>query len=245
MRELIETVRAWREAGVEAGRAVVVRTFGSAPRPEGAVLLAAPDGRIAGSVSGGCVEGAAAEEIARARRDGVARVVRYGISDAEAWDVGLACGGTIDVLIEPSIRPEVLAAAESPAARAVATLLPSDAPPKVREPHPTGEGQAPGPAVVVGPGGTVIAGGLGATAPDDAGAAAARGGWGPRAPPAGGGGGGGVAARRRQVSRRRRPARGRRTPGLHRGLSGPAAARRRRCGPGGDPARLDGADARV
>src|SRR5207249_998038 len=81
-----------------------IRTFGSAPRPEGAVLLLADDGRIAGSVSGGCVEGAAAEEIERARSDGRSRVIRYGISDEQAWDVGLACGGTIDVLIEPRVR---------------------------------------------------------------------------------------------------------------------------------------------
>ena len=63
MRELIETVDAWQDEGVDIGRAVVVRTFGSAPRPAGAVLLAAADGRLAGSVSGGCVEGAAFEQI--------------------------------------------------------------------------------------------------------------------------------------------------------------------------------------
>ena len=96
MRELLETLDAWRAApgsSPAVGRAIVVRTFGSAPRPEGAVLLYADDGRIAGSVSGGCVEGAAAEEIDRARSTGRARVIRYGISDEQAWDVGLACGG--------------------------------------------------------------------------------------------------------------------------------------------------------
>ena len=67
MQELLETMDGWRAEGAGIGRAVVVRTFGSAPRPEGAVLLRADDGRIAGSVSGGCVEGAAAEEIDRAR----------------------------------------------------------------------------------------------------------------------------------------------------------------------------------
>ncbi|HEX7347569.1 MAG TPA: XdhC family protein, partial [Candidatus Limnocylindrales bacterium] len=66
MKELLDTLSAWEGEGVEAGRAVVVRTFGSAPRPEGAVLLHASDGRIAGSVSGGCVEGAAAEQIEQA-----------------------------------------------------------------------------------------------------------------------------------------------------------------------------------
>jgi xanthine/CO dehydrogenase XdhC/CoxF family maturation factor len=68
MRELLDTLDAWRAAGVGVGRAVVVRTFGSAPRPEGAVLLVSDDRRLIGSVSGGCVEGAAAEEIRTARR---------------------------------------------------------------------------------------------------------------------------------------------------------------------------------
>ena len=106
MQELLDTLEAWRAeaTGVSVGRAVVVRTFGSAPRPEGAVLLVTDDGRIAGSVSGGCVEGAAAEEILAARRTGRERVIRYGISDEQAWDVGLACGGTIDVLVSPG-RP--------------------------------------------------------------------------------------------------------------------------------------------
>jgi xanthine dehydrogenase accessory factor len=175
MRTLIATVRAWEEDGVDVGRAVVVRTFGSAPRPEGATLLVAADGRIAGSVSGGCVEGAAAEEIARARRDGVARVVRYGISDEQAWDVGLACGGTLDVLVEPLVRPEILAAAASPGARAIAVPLPPDAPPAAFGAHVTGPGVPPAAALVVDADGSVSAGTLGDAAADAAlGAAAAR-----------------------------------------------------------------------
>ena len=67
-------------------------------------MLVSGDGRLAGSVSGGCVEGAAYEEVERARATGHARVIRYGISDEQAWDVGLACGGTIDVLVEPVVR---------------------------------------------------------------------------------------------------------------------------------------------
>src|SRR3954463_1073415 len=104
MKEVMQALETWRADRQPVGRAVVVRTFGSAPRPEGAVLLRADDGRIAGSVSGGCVEGAAAEEIERARRDGHSRVIRYGISDEEAWAVGLAGGGPIDVLVEPAVR---------------------------------------------------------------------------------------------------------------------------------------------
>ncbi len=153
MRELLETIAAWRGDGVGIGRAVVVRTFGSAPRPEGAVLLEASDGRIAGSVSGGCVEGAAAEQIEWARRTGKSRVVRYGISDEEAWDVGLACGGTIDVLIEPELSPLVVEAAEAAArgvgGRAVVTPLPPDSPPAEFGPHEPGEGAPPEPPVVV------------------------------------------------------------------------------------------------
>ena len=111
--------RASRPAGPSSsGRSV------SAPRPEGAVLVRADDGRIAGSVSGGCVEGAAAGEIERARRDGHSRVIRYGISDEEAWDVGLACGGTIDVLVEPAVPAAAVAAASRERGSAVATVLP-------------------------------------------------------------------------------------------------------------------------
>src|SRR5687767_3721859 len=124
MRELLPTIDAWRAAGRGFGRAVLVRAIGNGPRPEGATLLAADDGSIAGSVSGGCVEGAAAELIAKARRDGQPRLVRFGISDEQAWGVGLACGSTIDVLIEPSLRAEVEAAARTEGASFVVTPLP-------------------------------------------------------------------------------------------------------------------------
>jgi xanthine dehydrogenase accessory factor len=162
MKELVETLVAWQAEGVVVGRAVVVRTFGSAPRPEGAVLIATADGRIAGSVSGGCVEGAAFEEIERARRDGVARVIRYGISDEQAWDVGLACGGTIDVLVEPTVRPEVAAAAgharsgSGSGGRAVVIPLPADAPGAAFGPHQPGAGERPAASLVVGDEGVLV-----------------------------------------------------------------------------------------
>ena len=106
------------------------------------MLLAGPDGRIAGSVSGGCVEGAAYEEIERARRDGVSRVIRYGISDEQAWDVGLACGGTIDVLVEPVIPAEIVLAGEDiDHGRAVVTPLPADSPGPAFGPHEPGAGE--------------------------------------------------------------------------------------------------------
>jgi xanthine dehydrogenase accessory factor len=152
MKELLETIDGWSADGVGIGRAVVVRTFGSAPRPEGAVLVRADDGRIAGSVSGGCVEGAAAGEIERARADGNSRVIRYGISDEEAWDVGLACGGTIDVLVEPRISEAVVTAAERStrdAGAAVVTPLPADSPPGAFGAHEPGEGAPPETPLVI------------------------------------------------------------------------------------------------
>jgi xanthine dehydrogenase accessory factor len=154
VRDLLPTIDAWGDAAASAGRAVVVRTFGSAPRPEGAVLLMTADGRIAGSVSGGCVEGAAAEEIERARRTGRSRVIRYGISDEQAWDVGLACGGTIDVLVEPAIPAAALEAARGAVARGgrgtvVVTPLPPDSPPPAFGEHQPGEGAEPAPTLLV------------------------------------------------------------------------------------------------
>lgn len=123
MKELLDTLDAWRRDGVRVGRAMVIRTYGSAPRPEGAALLYAADGRIAGSVSGGCIESAAAQEIVRAWKTGRSKVVRYGISDEKAWSVGLACGGNIDVLIEPDIPAEAESAARSAGGVAVVADL--------------------------------------------------------------------------------------------------------------------------
>jgi xanthine dehydrogenase accessory factor len=116
---------------------VVVRTFGSAPLREGASMLLASDGRIAGSVSGGCVEGAVVEHMAQARAADRHRVIRFGISDERAWSVGLACGGTIDVLVQPRIPPAAMTAARAAwdagvddrsAGSAVVTTLPAGSP---------------------------------------------------------------------------------------------------------------------
>jgi xanthine dehydrogenase accessory factor len=173
MRELLETVRAWQAEGAMLGRAVVVRTFGSAPRPEGASLVATADGRLAGSVSGGCVEGAAYEEIQAARAAGVSRVVRYGISDEQAWDVGLACGGTIDVLVEPYLRPEVVAAAASSTGSIVVIPLPADTPPAASGTHLPGTGEPPAGSLRVADDGG-LGGSSGSAEVDEAIAGAAR-----------------------------------------------------------------------
>src|SRR6185295_10873504 len=122
MRELLEQYDAWRAEGHEVGRAVVIRTYGSSPRQAGSVLLVADDGRMVGSVSGGCIEGAAAQAVIESRERGHSRVIRYGVTNEEAWEVGLACGGTIDVLIEPDVPRAALAAARDPLANATSVL---------------------------------------------------------------------------------------------------------------------------
>jgi xanthine dehydrogenase accessory factor len=173
MKELIAQLDAWRDEGATPARAVVIRTFGSAPRPEGATMLVSSDGRLAGSVSGGCVEGAAYEEVERARADGRQRVIRYGISDEEAWDVGLACGGTIDVLMQPSLPAEVEMAARE-LGRAVITPLPADSPGPAFGPVPPGAGSAPEPALTLEAGRDSLVGTTGDEEADRALAAAAR-----------------------------------------------------------------------
>jgi xanthine dehydrogenase accessory factor len=123
MRELLSDYERFNADGTPPGRAVVASVWGSAPRPEGACLLATADGRIAGSVSGGCVESAAALEIAAAIGRGTPKLVTYGVSDAQAYDVGLSCGGTIRVFVEPSVRREILEAARGPGGVVVATVV--------------------------------------------------------------------------------------------------------------------------
>ena len=91
----------WHQAGCGAALATVVQTWGSAPRRVGAQLVVSGDGRLEGSVSGGCVEGAVVMEAQEALTDGKHRVLEYGVSDGDAFAVGLACGGTIRILVEP------------------------------------------------------------------------------------------------------------------------------------------------
>jgi xanthine dehydrogenase accessory factor len=173
MKELLDAIHAWGVDPAELGRAVVVRAFGSTPRPEGASLVATADGRLAGSVSGGCVEGAAAEEIERARADDVSRVIRYGISDQQAWDVGLACGGAIDVLVEPFVRPELLELFGGPGGAALVIPLPADSPGPDPRRHDPGPGEAPPPSMVVAGDGS-LAGSTGSAEADVALVRAAR-----------------------------------------------------------------------
>lgn len=114
-----ETALRWFRDGRGAALATVVETWGSAPRRTGAQLAIGGDGRIEGSVSGGCVEGAVIVEALEAMDEGEARLLEFGVSDEDAFAVGLACGGTIRVLVEPigSVLPEPMLA-ELVAARA-------------------------------------------------------------------------------------------------------------------------------
>lgn len=93
----------WRSGGI-AGVGTVVRTFRSAPRPPGASMFVAPDGTVSGSVSGGCVEGAVYELAVEVVRTGVPRLERYGVTDDDAFAVGLTCGGILDVFVQPVSR---------------------------------------------------------------------------------------------------------------------------------------------
>lgn len=96
-----EIALAWHRAGKGAALATVVETWGSAPRQPGSQLAISGGGEIMGSVSGGCVEGAVVTEAQAALADGQPRLLTYGVSDETAFAVGLACGGTIRVLVEP------------------------------------------------------------------------------------------------------------------------------------------------
>jgi xanthine/CO dehydrogenase XdhC/CoxF family maturation factor len=91
---------AWREAGKKCAVATVVETWGSAPRPAGSQLGIDETGAIVGSVSGGCVEGAVVQEALEAMQDGKPRLLEFGVSNSEAWEVGLACGGKIRIFVE-------------------------------------------------------------------------------------------------------------------------------------------------
>lgn len=101
LEQIPETALDWHGAGHGAALATVIDTWGSAPRRTGAQMVVSRDGRMEGSVSGGCVEGAVMVEALDALEDGKHRVLEYGVSDGDAFAVGLACGGTIRVLVEP------------------------------------------------------------------------------------------------------------------------------------------------
>jgi xanthine dehydrogenase accessory factor len=167
MRDVLdELVSVWRSGGT-AGLATVVRTFGSAPRRAGAAMVVSPDGSVTGSVSGGCVEAAVYEMATEVVATGTPQLQRYGISDDDAFTIGLTCGGIIDVFAEPisaATFPELGAVVDDIAAHrptAVATV--------VAHPDPARIGRR----LVIGEHG--VAGSLGSSRADDAAGDDARG----------------------------------------------------------------------
>lgn len=101
MRDVIDKLDQWRDRNQDLAITTVVETWGSAPRPVGSKMIATKVGGIAGSVSAGCVEGAVIEESMAVIEQGQPRLIEFGVADDSAWEVGLACGGTIKVFIEP------------------------------------------------------------------------------------------------------------------------------------------------
>ena len=104
--DLLNTLSTWLRHGKDAALATVTKTWGSAPRPMGSQMAVRGDGAFVGSVSGGCVENAVIEEARNAIADGRIRNLEFGVTNEEAWAVGLACGGTIEVQVTPVIDEE-------------------------------------------------------------------------------------------------------------------------------------------
>jgi xanthine dehydrogenase accessory factor len=123
MLDVLDDLLRWWEAGEPAGLATVTGTWSSAPRQSGAAMLVGPGGTAVGSVSGGCVEGAVYELCQQVAVSGVPQTVRFGVSDDDAFEVGLPCGGTIELFVERAGFPELpVLAAEVGGGRPVALL---------------------------------------------------------------------------------------------------------------------------
>jgi xanthine dehydrogenase accessory factor len=101
MREVLSELQAWVEAGEEIALATVVETWGSSPRPLGSKMVVTRSGKMAGSVSNGCIEGAVFDEAQKVLQNKRAKVAAFGVADEVAFEVGLACGGHIEVFVQP------------------------------------------------------------------------------------------------------------------------------------------------
>ena len=98
--DVLADAHRWRADGKRVAIATVVTTWGSSPRPVGSQLAVDSDGLMVGSVSGGCIESAVVTQALEVIEEGAPRLLDFGVSDAEAWEVGLACGGKIQVFVE-------------------------------------------------------------------------------------------------------------------------------------------------
>jgi xanthine dehydrogenase accessory factor len=129
VRDILDPITKWWDANETFGLATVVQTFSSAPREPGAAMAVSPAGEVVGSVSGGCVEGAVYELAAEVVASGQPTLQRYGISDNDAFAVGLTCGGIIDIFVEPASRArfealgEIAEAVRTGTPVAVATII--------------------------------------------------------------------------------------------------------------------------
>lgn len=100
MRDILDHLRQWQAADQKAVIATVVKVYGSAPRPLGSKMAVSSSGDIVGSVSGGCIEGAVVQEAREVMKNGQPKLIKFGITDEQAWEVGLSCGGEIEVFVE-------------------------------------------------------------------------------------------------------------------------------------------------
>ena len=98
--DVLNEAAKWRKEGRNVALATVVSTWGSSPRPTGSHLAVDEDGKLVGSVSGGCIEGAVVSEAMEVMQNGKPKVLEYGVTNELAWEIGLACGGTIQVFVE-------------------------------------------------------------------------------------------------------------------------------------------------
>jgi len=98
--DVLAQAAAWKAAGKGVALATVVSTWGSSPRPVGSQLVVDDQGEFVGSVSGGCIEGAVVREALDAIADGKPRLLNYGVTNSQAWEVGLACGGKVEVFVD-------------------------------------------------------------------------------------------------------------------------------------------------
>lgn len=99
--DVLAAALTWRESGHGVALATVVKTWGSSPSPVGSQLVVRQDGHFEGSVSGGCVEGKVIETALESIEKGTTRSLEFSVTDDEAWEVGLACGGSVEVYVEP------------------------------------------------------------------------------------------------------------------------------------------------
>jgi xanthine dehydrogenase accessory factor len=123
MRDVLDDLLRWWREGTPAGLATVTATWSSAPRQPGAAMLVGADGTAVGSVSGGCVEGAVYELCREVAESGEPQTVRYGISDDDAYEVGLPCGGTIELFVQRAGFPELPVLADAVAVGLPVALL--------------------------------------------------------------------------------------------------------------------------